>query len=328
MKKSLLVTLADENYIDQAKQLFSSVYWNAGWRGDYLLLAHEIPNKKLKWFRKKGILIKKCKTLSTKTSGLGGRHLAVLSKFYMFTPEFKKWRNIVFLDADIIVRAPLDGLARVPVFAGTNLIPEKLSSYLNNFSKLPPQEFETLYNEAKNFFDLSKKGFNSGVMAFNTCVIKEDTFSELVRLYDRYNPIINIADEIPLNFYFNGNYERLPCIYNVYTSAIKGLGLDLKTFDAIIVHGMMEKMWDEKHPFYMEWKYNLDRADKIDLEKIPVPRRLSKDKIMQYSKKLRFWIEVDKCLGKAGIFIKERNWYFYLKLKKLKRFLNLEKKTK
>ena len=57
---AVLVTLADKNYIDQAKQLFSSVYWNAGWKGDYMLLAHEVPEKDLNWFREKGILVKKC----------------------------------------------------------------------------------------------------------------------------------------------------------------------------------------------------------------------------------------------------------------------------
>ena len=70
-KENLLVTLADKNYIDQAKQLFSSVYWNAGWKGDYMLLAHEIPEKDLKWFRNKGILIKKCKPLYDKNIGKG-----------------------------------------------------------------------------------------------------------------------------------------------------------------------------------------------------------------------------------------------------------------
>jgi hypothetical protein len=29
MKRNLLVTLADKNFVDQTKQLFSSVYWNA-----------------------------------------------------------------------------------------------------------------------------------------------------------------------------------------------------------------------------------------------------------------------------------------------------------
>ena len=52
-KKNLLVTLAGKNYIKQAKQLFSSVYWNAGWKGDYMLLSYKIPEKELKWFKKK-----------------------------------------------------------------------------------------------------------------------------------------------------------------------------------------------------------------------------------------------------------------------------------
>ena len=65
MKKDLLVTLADSNYVDQAKQLFSSVYWNAGWRGDYMLLAYNIAERDLKWFRDKGILVKECKAVLT-----------------------------------------------------------------------------------------------------------------------------------------------------------------------------------------------------------------------------------------------------------------------
>lgn len=57
---AVLITLADENFIEQAKQLFSSVYHNAGWSEDYMLLAHNIPEMKLKWFRERGILIKHC----------------------------------------------------------------------------------------------------------------------------------------------------------------------------------------------------------------------------------------------------------------------------
>ena len=104
MKKDLLITLADENYIDQAKQLFSSVYWNAGWKGDYMLLAYNIPETDLKWFRNKGILVKECEAILTKSeSCIGHAPFTTLSKFYLFTPEFKKWKNIIFLDGDIIV---------------------------------------------------------------------------------------------------------------------------------------------------------------------------------------------------------------------------------
>ena len=110
-KKNLLVTLADKNYVKQAKQLFSGVYFNAGWKGDYMLLSHNIPEKELKWFRKKGILIKKCKPVIKFKKVRYSE--TVVSKFYLFTTEFKKWRNIVYLDGDIIVNASLDRLTKV-----------------------------------------------------------------------------------------------------------------------------------------------------------------------------------------------------------------------
>ena len=60
MTKNLFVTLADKNYLDQIKQLFSSIYFNAGWNGDCMLLSHEIADSDLEWFQSRGILVKKC----------------------------------------------------------------------------------------------------------------------------------------------------------------------------------------------------------------------------------------------------------------------------
>ena len=93
-RRNLLVTLADKNYIQQAKQLFSSVYWNAGWKGDYLLLAHEIPEDELKWFTDKKFLVKKCTPLCDQKTGEFNYPPVIFDKFYLFTPEFKKWNNI------------------------------------------------------------------------------------------------------------------------------------------------------------------------------------------------------------------------------------------
>jgi len=95
------VTLADKNYVKQAKQLFSSAYWNAGWKGDYMLLSHKVPEKELKWFRKKGILVKKCELFDKKDFEYWPP--TILIKFYLFSTEFKKWKNVIFLDADIFV---------------------------------------------------------------------------------------------------------------------------------------------------------------------------------------------------------------------------------
>jgi hypothetical protein len=119
MKENLLVTLADSMFVQQAKQLFSSVYWNAGWKGDYMLLAHEIPEKELKWFSNKGILIKRCKLLHDQPTSIRCNPVA-LDKFYLFTPEFRKWKNIVFLDADMIVKSSLEGLTKIKGFGAVS----------------------------------------------------------------------------------------------------------------------------------------------------------------------------------------------------------------
>jgi hypothetical protein len=65
VKKDLLVTLADANYVDQARQVFSSAYWNGGWSGDYMLLAYGVPERDLQWFRDKGILVTECEPVLT-----------------------------------------------------------------------------------------------------------------------------------------------------------------------------------------------------------------------------------------------------------------------
>ena len=66
-KNSLLVTIATENYLYKAKQLFSSAYWNAGWKGDFMLITESIPKKKLRWFKDKGIIVKRFRTICSKT---------------------------------------------------------------------------------------------------------------------------------------------------------------------------------------------------------------------------------------------------------------------
>jgi len=55
---SVLVTGCDENYLDAAKALFSSTYFNGNWKGDYMLFHTGIPENELKWFMEKGILTK------------------------------------------------------------------------------------------------------------------------------------------------------------------------------------------------------------------------------------------------------------------------------
>ena len=109
MKKSVLVTLADRQFLDQVKQLFASAYLAGGWDGDYLLLAHDLSNEETKPFRERGILVKDCPPLVFGEKGSIGQGQntwsdVVWSKLYLFDQSFKRWEHVVFLDSDIIVR--------------------------------------------------------------------------------------------------------------------------------------------------------------------------------------------------------------------------------
>jgi len=283
MKKDLLVTLADKNYMTQAKQLFSGVYHNAGWAGDYMLLSHEIPDEGLMWFRDKGILIKRCRPLfDRKFKGLP----IVWDKFYLFTPEFRKWKNIIFLDADVIVRASMEGLTKVKGFAARNA--DKLE---NQFIKPilpaggPGKTNAGSFNGLKNKYDLKVPAFNAGVMAFDSDIIKEGTFPELIRLSHLYGAICRQAELSILNLFFYKRFEPLPYVYNCWTdSVIHSHNIRPEKVKGIILHFIARnKPWLSENPFYKEWKNNLDKADLIDLEKIPPStERWSEEDIDQY----------------------------------------------
>ncbi|HOY31114.1 MAG TPA: glycosyltransferase [Bacteroidales bacterium] len=275
--KNLLVALADKNYIDQAKQLFSSAYWNAGWNGDYMLLAHDIPEGKLKWFHEKGILVKHCKPLIKKKLNCPLPPV-VFDKLYLFTEEFKKWRTIVFLDSDMIVKAPIDELTKIKYFGVTRDI---------YFNKLKSQLFDPTNNQYNNItYDINVPAFNSGVISFNTDIITPDTFSELLHLL-KITSEYKYGEQPVLNLYFYEKWEELPSVYNVVVN-YHGTKTQKKIKSIILhfaaCHGEVRySLWDPKNHYYNEWKTNLEKADLMDLNNIPIIAKWSRFKTNFYS---------------------------------------------
>ena len=343
MKQNLLVTLADKNYILQAKQLFSSVYWNAGWKGDYMLLSHEIPEDELKWFSDKGIMIKKCTPLCHQKTGEFNYPPVIFDKFYLFTSEFKKWNNIVFLDADIIVKGSLERLTKVKYLGAVQD---------NNINNLNSQLLNPLINKFNDkTYNLDLPAFNSGVIAFNTEIITNELFSELLRLFNNHVTDFKYGDQAILNLCFYKKWEKIPVIYNVFMAyQCFKLPDNLK---CILIHFITYsnhfKVWDPKNPYYPEWKKNFEKAEHIDLNKTQKVEKWNILKINYYTfflkiylfkyigkyklKKIFFYYELKSffiyklphiiylpgmLIGGIGNFIKKYNPDLYHKLKKLK----------
>ena len=267
MEKALLITLADENYIDKSKQLFSSIYFNAGWKGDYMLLAHEVPEEKLNWFSDKGILIKQCKALHD--SKLGELPATVLSKFYMFTPEFKKWNKIIYLDVDMIAKASLDGLLKIKGFAAVSEH-YKLKGQFEHRN----EHGNELFDKLRKKYDLNSPSFNSSLMAFSTDVIKQDTFSKLKELFILYKDLHSpqTGEQPSLNLLFYRKWKELPYFYIAHPVGMtQYYQIKKKKIRAISMHFSCLHPWEPTNDYYKEWKQNRDKAEEIDLSNRLVP---------------------------------------------------------
>lgn len=299
MKSSVVVTLADSAYITKAKQLFSSVYFNAGWKGDYLLLAHNISNKNLTWFTKKGIVVKKCEPLF---HGKVGRYSPVLtSKIYLFTEDMKKWKKVIYLDTDIIVRASLDklleieGYAAVPEFDRKRLVDQFLLT-----KKSDKEKMKKILKQLGKDYNLNSLSFNAGVIVFSTDAIKHDTFSNMKKLIRMCGGISAYGDQAMQNLYFYHTWKKLPQAYNLNPDfLIDHFNIKPGNIKGIILHfiaiGEEHKPWHTKNYFYSEWKENVKKADLIDTRKILAPREV--------------WSEIDIKLYTLYLKIK---YYFYL----------------
>jgi lipopolysaccharide biosynthesis glycosyltransferase len=278
MKENLLVTLADVNFLEQAKQLFSSVYWNAGWDGNYMLLAHEIPASDLDWFKRRGILIKEIQPLDNRFIGDSNYSPVVLDKFHLFTEEFKKWKHVVFLDADIIVKASLKRFVKTDTFKSTKIVFRNFRCY---FSEKESKKIEELKIE----FNLKRSAFNSGVISFNTDIIKPNTFDNLNVLCNKYFEIIN-GDDSVFNLYFYDIWEKAPLVFNARVNHFP-----CKKLNAIVLHfekpfrktKANDKPWLKGNPYFNEWTENLLKAEYIELEKPQKVKELSSLKIKCHS---------------------------------------------
>lgn len=317
MKDIVLVTLADKNYINPAKQLFSGAYFNAGWDGDCMILSHNAPNDDLRWFADRGILTKsqsvftdsELKYLQSQfpNQQTFERFVIVADKALLFLSEFKKWRHILYLDADMMINFSFVGLRKTRHFASVEDLCLTVEDQFTANNR-------ALRDEVGKNYNIKEKAFCSGLMVFNTEIIKEDTFELVKSLFLKYGSISRFEDQSIFNLFFCGKWERLPVVYMDFPST--------KTKRAIITHSMgMIRLWNPENQFYNKWKDNFEKADLANFKKTPLKGiRLGGAKMLWYSFLIRaklFWRDVDRAIGLCGIAIKNRFPRLYCFVKKI-----------
>jgi lipopolysaccharide biosynthesis glycosyltransferase len=237
----------------------------------------------------------------------------------------------------MIVRASLDRLTKVKSFGSVKMIG---ITTLQKLIETYPKSKEILDIFQKETYKLKSPVFGAGLIVFNTNFIDKNTFIKLKQIFN--NKKFSGSEEIVLNLFFYKKWKKLPLIYNVSPNHLKNF-FNIKWNDkAIILHFARmdnlpeERPWHPIHPFYKEWKSNLDKAELIDLNNIPKGKKWNKFRI--YWNSLYLWIKryiptpfyrfkeifsyiksnLNKFIGKIGIFLKKYNPQLYHKLKKIK----------
>jgi len=334
-RNNLLVTIADKNYINGAKQFFSGAYFNAAWDGDYMLLTtNDVPEEELEWFRNRGIIVNKKELLFK--NGIGGMNPIVAHKAYLFTPEFKRWNVIIYIDIDTIIRKSLERLKMTKKFSAVrNFYFFKIKNEIVNKEDIVKRgisnkKFNDKLEILKKNYNLTRLSFCSGAFAFNTEIIKGDfLIRELTYLFSEYGEMSRWGEQLAFNLVFS-DWQKISPIYDFYFQDNKNnAGIKNERIRAVILHFTgRPKPWEKQNDFYKEWLCNFEKADYINTS-----YRLNAENI---SKKWEFFYSIylnsrlflfdaldflDQKIGQMGLIIKKRlpKTYYFLKilLKKL-----------
>jgi hypothetical protein len=267
MADRVLVVLADEGYLEPARQILASVHFDAGWSGDLLLLAHQVPEAKLADFRARGILVQRCGPWPG-APALAGRRQTSLAKFQLFSPELRRWRNVVYVDSDMMFYASLERLGRVRGLAAVSDRNDLAWQFRGGDAD------PALAAELAARFDLRREAFNSGLLAFRTDAIRPDAFEALQALFRRYAPIRSNVDQGILNLCFQGQWRRLPDFYSAMRNApARHFFVPKDRFRVIGRHFVgAPRPWDPSHPLHAAWRESLARFEQLDARR-PRPAR-------------------------------------------------------
>jgi hypothetical protein len=291
--KTVLVTLANREYLDAARQLFASAHFAGGWKGDYVLLTLGVENADIRDFVDKGIQV--CPVDPLPESSIPDRKMTIVGKLDIFSPFFRQWDRVLYLDGDMIVRARLRDDLLVPRFGAVR-------DLLNLRSQYRPGSGPADLTDAS--------AFNTGMLSFNTNIIENNTYSKLLSLLLAHWRTTRLVDQPAVNYYFRDLWEPLPMEYNVFAH-LKIFGRYWREHGrGTIVHFTSSpKPWDAACAASADWRANLKRFASLDVRDrhIGIIRSPAERTIQRILLQIRFRLaRADIRVGEAATAIRNK----------------------
>ncbi|MCC5917964.1 MAG: hypothetical protein JJU02_11630 [Cryomorphaceae bacterium] len=310
-KDHALVLVVDNNYLEYAKQVIACSRLQGHWNEDYVLITHEISDEKCRWFTDRGVHIFKAKSFINKSVKENKADVwpeVVYAKLYLLHPYFARWKKLVYLDTDVIVRKDIRHLLSYENFAAREeTMGQKLIyQFIPDLKYLSKSHKDAIHSLPHN---LMASSFNVGVMMIPSANNTQSQFDHIVEMAEKMYGLAYFPEQAVFNLFYFGRWKNIPYVYNDFF--VHDWFIPRKTpVEAVILHLMGNpKPWQEESPFHEEWKLNYQKAN--DCFNHPPggekPDEKSVKKLDKLSRRFR-WV------GQLG-----RTWW------KTKRFFNSDK---
>ena len=161
-------------------------------------------------------------------------------KLYLFNKKIKRWKYVFYLDINMHIHHDINDILAVrpqgKLFARADGYPDykwKLSSQFDQTNKL--------YESLKNNFDLEINNyFQTGVLYFDTELISDNTFGEIISILDEF-PISVTNEQGILNLYFIFLRNKYKQLVEEVNGKISYYYWNTKDKDIIITKSLVDK---------------------------------------------------------------------------------------
>jgi len=221
-KKSIVV-MANKKYIVHFDEMHHQIRDIGNYDGDIVLLTDgktnctkvkKLNDSKLSISRFEQIKFSKNtnKSLNMIEFGRNKDKPFQWNKFYLFHEYFKQWNYIFYLDINMRIHGDINDLLKL----GTvNTLYAPYDAYPNLDWTLATQfdNKSAILGDLKNNYNLkNRKYFQTGILFYDTSIIKKSTFKKLYNLTEKY-PISKTNEQGIMNLFFLYDYpvfKRLP----------------------------------------------------------------------------------------------------------------------
>lgn len=124
-------------------------------------------------------------------------------KMHLFNVYFKQWEYIFYIDCGMKILSDIkpimDQMTKNTLLAHSDAYPYYQWKLYNQFDTF---SFKNIYNHLSNTYNLNIDYFQTGILLYDTNIIEDNTFNDLMELSNKY-PISKTNEQAIMNLYFN-----------------------------------------------------------------------------------------------------------------------------